>query len=341
MKALHVICVIVLTLLTTRLFAQQLPVINILDSGHKTSLRGLSVVNNDIVWASGSNGTVARSTDGGKTFTWLTVAGYEKRDFRDVEAFDENTALIMAVDEPGIILKTVDGGKNWQTVFVDSTKGMFMDAMNFAGKTGIVVGDPLQGFAFLAYTKDGGNTWHKLEGKANKVKVDKDEAFFASSGTNVKIVTNGDISTNQVWMVSGGSKARLIKDDTMFGMPMLQGANSQGANSIDVMGNKAVVVGGDFAHDTVTNGNCVLFDISENNIVFTKPQTPPHGYRSCVVFVDRKHLVTCGTSGVDISVDGGNNWLLVTKQSFHVCQKAKRGDAVYLAGGGGRIARLK
>lgn len=334
-------CAIILTLMVNLLFAQKTPVINILDSGHKTSLRGLSVVNNDVVWASGSNGTVARSTDGGKTFTWLTVTGYEKRDFRDIEAFDENTALIMGIDEPGTILKTTDGGKNWQPVFIDSTKGMFMDAMNFSGKTGIVVGDPLQGYVFLAYTKDGGNTWHKIEGKANKVKVEKDEAFFASSGTNVKIVTNGDISTNQVWMVSGGSKARLIKDDTMFGLPMLQGSASQGANSIDVIGNNAVVVGGDFAHDTVTTGNCVLFNISESDIVFTKPQTPPHGYRSCVTFIDKKRLVTCGTSGVDISTDGGNNWLLVAKTGFHVCQKAKRGDAVYLAGGGGRIARLK
>ena len=341
MKALRVTCAILFILLTNQLYAQRLPVVNILDSGHKTSLRGLSVVNNNVVWASGSNGTVVRSTDGGKTFTWLTVPGYEKRDFRDIDAVDEKSALIMAVDEPGIILKTTDAGKNWLPVFIDSTKGMFMDAMNFSGKTGIVVGDPLQGFAFLAYTKDGGNTWHKVTGKANQVNVEKDEAFFASSGTNVKVVTDGDISTNQVWMVTGGSKARLVKDDTAFAMPMLQGANSQGANSIDVMGNKAVVVGGDFAHDTITSGNCVLFNISESNIVFTKPQTPPHGYRSCVAFIDRRHLVTCGTSGVDISTDGGNNWQLVTKTGFHVCQKARRGDAVYLAGGGGKIARLK
>ena len=47
--------------------------INILDSGRKTSLRGLSVVDDYIVWASGSNGTVARSTNGGKTFEWLKV----------------------------------------------------------------------------------------------------------------------------------------------------------------------------------------------------------------------------------------------------------------------------
>ena len=34
----------------------------------------------------------------------------KKKEFRDVEAFDANTAIIMAVDSPGIILKN----KRWR-----------------------------------------------------------------------------------------------------------------------------------------------------------------------------------------------------------------------------------
>jgi photosystem II stability/assembly factor-like uncharacterized protein len=48
-----------------------------------------------------------------------------------VEAFDANTALIMAVDSPAVILKTKDGGKSWKEVFRDNRKGMFLDAMDF------------------------------------------------------------------------------------------------------------------------------------------------------------------------------------------------------------------
>src|SRR5579875_2921045 len=96
--------------------------VNILTSGNKTSLRGLSVVNDNVLWASGSNGTVARSVDGGKTFQWLTVKGFEQRDFRDIEAFDDNSAIIMAIAEPAIILKTKDGGKTWKRMFEDTTK---------------------------------------------------------------------------------------------------------------------------------------------------------------------------------------------------------------------------
>lgn len=339
MPSLKTIVVVLLTIFVQQSFAQQ-QAITILDSAHKVSLRGLSVVNNDIVWASGSSGTVARSINGGKTFEWLTVQGYEKRDFRDIEAFDENTAVIMGVDEPAVILRTADGGKSWLPVFIDTAKGMFLDAMNFAGKTGVVVGDPINSHVFVAYTKDCGETWHKTDTKINPITVQKDEAFFASSGTNVKLVTNASSSTNQVLFVSGGSRSRLIDDNVMTDMPLLQGSSSQGANSIDVMGQDAVVVGGDFAHDTISRDNCVLFDITGSTLIFNRPKTPPHGYRSCVAFITKKQLITCGTSGVDISRDGGKNWQLISSQSFHVCQKAKHGNAVFLAGAGGRIARL-
>src|SRR5689334_9577852 len=84
-------------------FAQtrEIPKVQLLTSGTNTSLRGLSVVNDQIVWVSGSNGTVGRSTDGGKNWKWKQVKGFEKSDFRDVEAFDAMTAVIMAVSNPG------------------------------------------------------------------------------------------------------------------------------------------------------------------------------------------------------------------------------------------------
>ena len=43
---------------------------------------------------------------------------------------------------------------------------------------------------------------------------------------------------------------------------------------------------------------------------------------------------------MDVSTDGGNTWTLISKESYHVCRKAKKGDAVYLAGSNGKIAKL-
>jgi photosystem II stability/assembly factor-like uncharacterized protein len=99
-----------------------------------------------------------------------------------------------------------------------------------------------------------------------------------------------------------------------------------------------VIAGGDFANDQDTTGNAYLSN--DGGKSWQRPAVPPSGYRSCVAYLDEKRLITCGTSGVDISDDGGRVWQSLSKESFHVCQKAKKGDAVFLAGKNGRIARL-
>jgi hypothetical protein len=334
-----VLCLIISVFAT----AQQ-PTIKILESGKRISIRGLSVVSDKIIWASGSGGNVARSIDGGNTWTWMVVPGYEKRDFRDIEGFNAKTAVIIAVAEPAIILKTTNGGKSWKKVFEDNTKGVFLDAMDFNHKngTGVAIGDPLQGTnqVYELITWNWGKKWEKRSINLNqypKQATLEGEAFFASSGTNISLLGNHPI------IVTGGKSARLKLLDWLP-LPIMQGKESTGANSIAIhsSGLHAVVVGGDFTKDSIGSNNCVLVEIQERStyINFTQPNTFPHGYRSCVTYLTEKELLTCGTSGIDISKDGGMNWELISKESFHVCQKAKKGNAVFLAGGGGRIAKL-
>ncbi len=318
--------------------AQQQPVITLLDSSTKTSIRGLSVVNDKIVWCSGTNGMVAKSLDGGKTFKWTAISGYQKRDFRDIEAFDKNKALIMAIDEPAVILKTVDGGTTWKKVFEDTTKGMFLDAMNFLNdKEGVVVGDPIDGKIFFAHTNDGGNTWTK----ELSTKAEKGEAFFAASGSNIKMKEGKKGQKVELIFVSGGAKSKFYSNSFPEGisLPMVQGKESTGANAIDIWEDKAVIVGGDFSSDSTSTNNCLLVNFTDENS-FSQPITPPHGYKSSVVYIDKNTLIVCGTSGVDISYDGGLNWQLVSKQSYHVVQKAKHGSRIFLAGSRGKIAVL-
>ena len=307
--------------------------------GNKTSLRGLSVVNDKIAWVSGSHGAVGRSIDSGKTWTWLKVPGYEQRDFRDIEAFDAVTAIIMAIDTPAIILRTTDGGGHWKKVYENNTPGMFLDAMEFWNpQSGIVLGDPINGKFFIARTFDEGKSWHPTS--ADKLPAaDSGEACFASSGTNIR-----GLNLSEACFVSGGMRSRFFWKGVPVDLPLLQGASSYGANSIAVR-NPAkrknslhcIVVGGDFTHDTVATRNCAL--TSDGGKTWVVPATAPHGYRSCVEYINDTRLLTCGTSGVDVSADGGMNWQLISPESFHVCRKAKDGKAVFLAGNG-RIAKL-
>jgi photosystem II stability/assembly factor-like uncharacterized protein len=308
--------------------------IKLLTTGNKTSLRGLSVVTDKIIWASGSHGTVARSVDSGKTWKWFIVPGFEKKDFRDIEAFDAVTAIVMAIDTPAVILKTIDGGGHWKKVYENKTPGMFLDAMEFWNQqSGMVLGDPINGKFFIARTFDEGNTWH--ETSFDKLpSADSGEACFASSGTNIRSLNLGEAC-----FVSGGTKSRFFWKGEPIDLPLLQGQPSYGANSIAVRDNKKrknslyfIVVGGDFANDTSTKKNCAI--TKDGGKTWIAPATPPHGYRSCIEFISRTKLITCGTSGTDVSSDGGMSWQAISNESFHVCRKAKDGHAIFLAGSG-------
>ncbi|OQP68499.1 WD40/YVTN/BNR-like repeat-containing protein [Niastella populi] len=332
-----------LTLILIFLIGSKVPAsaqtIEMLTSGQSVSIRGLSPVNDNVVWVSGSHGTVGRSLDGGKTWQWIIVKGFEKTDFRDIEAFNANTAIIMGIAEPARILKTTDGGASWKVVFSDSTKGMFLDAMDFYdNKHGVVVGDPIDNKFFIAKTTNGGNTWRKIPAVMQSNAL-AGEACFASSGTNIHYFRNKDFL-----FVSGGKASRLHDDAGGRLIPIIQGKESTGANSIAVrsdgprVANTFIITGGDFTNDKDTTLNCVL--TNDGGHTWIHPTTPPHGYRSCITYISNKKLLCCGTSGVDLSTDSGMTWRLISTNGFHVCRKAKHGKTVFLAGSNGRIAKL-
>jgi photosystem II stability/assembly factor-like uncharacterized protein len=302
--------------------------IEILADSIHSSLRGLSVVNNNILWVSGSNGTVGKSLDGGRTWKWITVKGFENTDFRDIEAFDKNTAVIMGVDAPAYILRTKDGGENWNVVFENKTKGMFLDAMEFWNiQSGIVIGDPINNRFFIGRTFDGGKTWRSIP-VPNEPVADSGEACFASSGTNIR-----KLNKDEAVFVSGGLSSHFFIRNKKIKLPILQGKESTGANSIAVKNNKTmIVVGGDFTKKDSTNKNCVI--TADGGNTWFSPNAPPTGYRSCVEYLHKNEWITCGLNGVDISDDNGMNWKNISKESFHVCRKAKKGNVVYLAGNG-------
>jgi len=320
--------------------------VELLTTGPKTSIRGMSVVSDNIIWVSGSGGQVGRSIDGGKTWQWSVVPGFEKREFRDIEAFDANIAIVVAIAEPGNIVRTTDGGKNWKVVYTDTTQGIFLDAIDFADEdNGVVVGDPLPGTnaVYRAYTRNGGINWIRPADDVNHLpKVQTGEAMFASSGTNlVFLKSDGFLRNNRMLIVTGGTESNLLSQNPLqkVRLPLIQGKESTGANGMaSLNGKELVIVGGDFANDKDSAQNCALS--KDGGLTFTQPKTPPHGYRSCVEFITKTRLITCGTSGIDVSEDGGQNWRLISTESFHVCQKAKKGKIVYLAGSNGRIAKL-
>ena len=132
----------------------------------QAGFRGLSVVSEKIVWASGTEGTVIRTLDAGKTWSVMTVAGAEKLDFRGIRAFDDKTAVIIssgpAEKGEAHIYRTADGGKSWKQVLEEKRAGIFFDAVAFWDRQhGIVLSDPVDGKFALFTTSDGGASWRE------------------------------------------------------------------------------------------------------------------------------------------------------------------------------------
>jgi hypothetical protein len=127
--------------------------------------------------------------------------------------------------------------------------------------------------------------------------------------------------------------------DKKIDLPIIQGKESTGANSIAVKNkNTFIIVGGDFTTKDSATKNCVI--TKDGGKTFTAPQTSPHGYRSCVEYIKKKQWISCGLNGVDYSSDDGKNWKWISQESFHVCRKAKNGKTVYFARGSGRVGKL-
>jgi hypothetical protein len=240
----------------------------------------------------------------------------------------------MGITEPAVILSTTDGGNSWKTVFEDTSKAAFLDAMDFSGDQAAVVGDPVDDQIFFAGSPDKGATWH-VHSPSGFMRTAAGESFFAASGTNIQHLANG------TWvLISGGKKSCIYFDGSRIPLLMTQGRETTGANSIainPVNGNQAFIVGGDFKQDTAQSGNSLLIQL--NPFSQKAPFAPPHGYRSCVAYINERDMICCGTTGVDISYDAGLHWKLISDKSFHVCRKSKTGHTVFLAGIHGTIAR--
>jgi photosystem II stability/assembly factor-like uncharacterized protein len=94
--------------------------LSIQSTGFDSNLRGVSVTKTNSgkysVWASGTKGVILRSLDEGKSWTQLKVDSETDLDFRDIEAFGEETAYVMSSGdgEKSRIYKTTDGGKSWK-----------------------------------------------------------------------------------------------------------------------------------------------------------------------------------------------------------------------------------
>ncbi len=285
-----------------------MPATQMMADSVKKGFRGLSVVNEKVIWISGQRGLVGRSTNGGKSFSWRRVANYQKMDFRTLHAFDKKSAVIATAGTPASILRTDDGGKHWMEVYYSGDSAMFFDGVGFWDKKrGLIFGDPIKGIMFLAETFDGGKTWEEIP-SADCPQLVEGEAAFAASGTTIRTLPNG-----HVYIATGGVKSRLWHSRDyghhweVFETPIIQGKPSQGIFSMAWRDTLAgMIVGGDYLLPNDTTSNC--FYTNDGGLTWLRPIITTKGYRSCVTYIPVCGFVATGPSGTEQMCIYSNYW---------------------------------
>jgi len=322
-------------------FGQSISLVT-LDSRVESSFRGLSVVNQKVVWVSGTGGTVLRTIDGGKNWENISVPNMEKIDFRDVEGFNKNTAIVMGIASPARFYKTTDGGQNWKLVYFDDREGVFFDGMSFWNKNdGIAFSDPVDGQHLLIRTTDGGDTWHEIpkEGFPHKLNP---EFGFAASGTGIPVQ-----GRKTVWLGMGGVKSRVFKSEdggmnwSVAETPVVHGGQSTGIYSVAFKNKKVgIAVGGDYTNQSIKN---TMAYTNDGGATWHLPEKQTHQYRECVAHYRGNIFFAVGPSGFDMTTDNGKNWHphYWEVNNLTAVAFAKRSNVGFAVGKGGQIYKIK
>ncbi len=316
------------------------------DSLTDVSFRGISVPNENTVWVSGSKGTILHTLNGGISWISDTIAGYSYADFRDVEAFDSSTAIVMAIGNPAVILKTKDGGKSWNQVFYKKQDGIFLNSMTFLNdKNGFVVGDPVNGRFYLLRTTDGGETWDEFT-ENTRPQAKDGEYMFAASGTCITGIYPSDL-----WFVSGGSTARVFHSEdngnhwVIKETPFMSGLTSTGIFSVLFTDDKTgYCIGGDYSRPDSTG---ITFTYTmDGGKTWLQPGRYPQGYRSCIKLFEpggSPVLIAVGRGGSSFlkrSKLPGGDWKTLGDHGFYTLDTDPDGLVAWAAGSDGRVAKL-
>ena len=305
-------------------------------------LRGLSVPSNKVAWASGARGTILRTVEG-SAWRVVPVPGGEAFDFRDIEAFDDKTAVALTIGpgQSSNVFKTKDGGVTWRKVFTNPEEGGlgFWDAIAFWDRErGVMFGDPVRGRFQVYTTRDGGETWTATPVDGLPLALEG-EGGFAASGQCLAVGPEGRVA-----IVTGGAARSRVFVSKDYGRtfsvsetPIQAAAASKGlfaAHWTDA--NTLVVVGGDYRERSLA-GISAARSI-DGGATWASVTVNPAGFLSSVVGGSRGSIVAVGLTGTGISEDGGRTWTALGATPYNTAAFTKDG-AGWAVGFKGTIGR--
>ncbi len=339
LRRLSIAAVCLAVLAATAAFGHGAPSWSLSPTGVTARFRGLSAVSATVAWVAGTEGTVLRTTNGGRSWQSVGPAAAAALQFRDIEAFDRDHAVALTIGDgdQSRVYVTANGGRSWTETFRNTEPAAFYDCMTFLDRRhGLALSDPVGGKFRILATSDGGRSW-AVQSNAGMPAALDGEFAFAASGTC--LVSAG----RDAWFASGGGSASRVFHSGNFGRtwsvatsPIPSGA-SAGIYSLAFRDPRhGIAVGGDYAAPTAApDGSATTRD---GGRTWTVSRTVPGEYRSGSAWARGDTALAVGPTGSDLSFDGGRTWTAFDTGSF---------DAVECAGGGcwasgeqGRVATL-
>jgi photosystem II stability/assembly factor-like uncharacterized protein len=307
-------------------------------TGSTARLRGLSAVSSNVAWASGSLGTVLRTVDAGATWQQVGPPGTSALQFRDIEAFDADRAVILSIGNgsDSRVYVTSDAGRHWALTFVNDDPDAFYDCMTFFDrKRGLALSDPVDGRFRIIATEDGGLTWHVLQGGMPAALPG--EFAFAASGQC--LVSSGG---QHAWFGTGGAaQARVFRSDDggttwqVAATPMHSGPTA-GIFALAFRDPRhGLAAGGDLLTPAASPDALALTD--DGGVGWSLVSDAPNQYRSGATWVTGRDAIVVGPTGSDVSVDAGRTWERFDAGSFDTVDCAHAG-ACWASGEQGRVA---
>jgi photosystem II stability/assembly factor-like uncharacterized protein len=292
----------------------------------------------------GQRGTVLRTVDGGRSWQQVGPPDTADLDFRDIEAFDARTAVILSIGEgeDSRIYRTADGGRTWTESFRNTEPAAFYNCVAFFdARHGLTVGDPVAGEFRVLSTSDGGRSWTRVPADGLPPALDG-EYQFSASGQCVSVAGKKD-----AWLATGGSTvARVLHSSdrgrtwTASETPLASSPSAGVFATAFRTPRVGVAIGGDYA--APTNPADALALTFDGGRTWREPVAAPQGYRSAVAYHPflPTALIAVGPTGSDFSVDGGFRWRQFHTGSFDSVDCTRDG-ACWASGAAGAVGTLR
>ncbi len=252
--------------------------------------------------AVGEEGTIWRSTDGGKS--WAEVPSGTDQFLRALHGEGER---LVAVGSKGVIVRSTDGGKSWAVV--SSGIGQDLYALHGEGERLVAVGN---NNGVIVRSTDSGKSWAVVSSGT-------DQDLFALHGEGERLVA---VSNNGVIVSStdGGKSWAEISSGTGRSLLALHGE-----------GERLVAVGSNGVIVRSTDGGKSWAEVSSGTDQFLHAL---HG--------EGERLVAVGSKGVIVrSTDGGKNWAVVSSGTGRdLFALDGEGERLVAVGSEGVIVRL-